>query len=70
MTTDDRYELARHLIDEIASSGLCTDYIDVHIRAMGRGFDVEVDRLLAQKSVRDEVDAMCVKAQGKPLSGT
>ena len=67
MTTDDRFELARQLIDEIASSGKYTDYIDVHEAAKRRGgFDLEVDRLLAQKSVRDEVDALCEKARGKP----
>ena len=67
MSTDDRYELARQLIDEIAASGRCVDYIDVHEAAKRRGgFDLEVDRLLAQKSVRDEVDAMCEKARGKP----
>ncbi len=66
-TTVERYELARKIIDEIAASGRCADYIDVHESAKRRGcFDLEVDRLLAQKSIRDEVDAMCDKARGKP----
>jgi hypothetical protein len=66
-TTEERYELARKIIDEIAASGRCADYIDVHESAKRRGgFDLEVDRLLAQKSIRDEVDAMCDKARGKP----
>ena len=60
-----RYEPARQFIDEIASSGKYADYIDVHEAAKRRGFDLEVDRLLAQKIVRDEVDAMCKKARGK-----
>jgi hypothetical protein len=66
MTSDERYELARQIIDEIAASGRCEDYIDVHEAAKGRGFDLEVDRLLAQKTVRDEIDAICEKARGKP----
>ena len=64
MSTDDRYELARQIIDEIAASGTCTDHIDVHVTAKGRGFDLEVDRLLSQKTVRDEIDAICEKARG------
>ena len=66
MSTDDRYELARQIIDEIATSGTCTDHIDVHVTAKGRGFDPEVDRLLSQKTVRDEVDALCEKGRGEP----
>jgi hypothetical protein len=67
MTTEERYERARQIIDEIAAAGRCVDYIDVHEAAKRRGgFDVEVDRLLAHKSVRDEVDAICEKARGKP----
>ena len=66
MTTEERYDLARQIINEIAASGTCTDHIDVHVRAKGRGFDLEVDRLLQQKIVRDEVDAMCAKARRKP----
>ena len=66
-TTQERYELARQLINEIAASGRCADYIDVHESAKRRGgFDVEVDRLLALKSVRDEVDAICENARGGP----
>ena len=67
MTSDERYELARQMIDEIAASGRCVDYIDVHEAAKRRGgFDLEVDRLLALQTVRDEVDALCEKGQGKP----
>ena len=66
MSTDDRYELARQILNEIAASGTCTDHIDVHVTAKGRGFDLEVDRLLQQKTVRDEVDAVCEKARRKP----
>jgi hypothetical protein len=69
-TTEERYELARRMIEEIAASGRCADYIDVHESAKRRGgFDLEVDGLLAYKSVRDEVDALCEKARVNPLSG-
>ena len=61
-----RYEPARQFIDEIASSGKYADYIDVHEAAKRRGgFDMEVDRLVSLKSVRDEVDALCEKARRK-----
>jgi len=66
MTREERLERARQLIDEIAASGTCADYIDVQIRAKGRGLDREMDALLAQKSVRDAVKAMCKEARGKP----
>ena len=65
MTSHERYECARRIIEEIAASGTCADYIDVHVTAKGWGFDLEVDRLLALKTVRDETDAMCNKARGK-----
>ena len=68
-TAGERYELARRIIDEIAASGRCADFIDVHESAKRRGgFDLEVDRLLAQKSIRDEVDAICDKARGNQPS--
>ena len=63
MTKDERYERARRLIDDLAASGACADYIDVQTRAKGRGLDREVDGLLARQSVRDDVSAMCRKAR-------
>jgi hypothetical protein len=63
MTKEDRYESARRLIDDLAASGACADYIDVQTRAKGRGLDREVDGLLARQSVRDDVSAMCRKAR-------
>jgi hypothetical protein len=63
MTREERLERARQLIDELAASGTCADYIDVQIRAKGHGLDREVDHLLARRSVRDDVKAMCQQAR-------
>jgi hypothetical protein len=49
MTKEERHERAWQLVDEIAASGACADYIDVQTRAKGRGLDREVDALLAQR---------------------
>jgi hypothetical protein len=57
------YDRARRLIDELAASGTCVDYIDVQNAAKGRGLDREVDDLLVARGIRDEVDEMCRKAR-------
>jgi hypothetical protein len=62
-TKKGRYERARRLIDDLAASAACADYIDVQTRAKGQGLDREVDGLLARQSVRDDVSAMCRKAR-------
>ena len=57
------YDRARRLIDELAASGTCADYIDVQNAAKGRGLDREVDDLLVARSIRDEIDGICRKAR-------
>ena len=63
-----KYEEARRLIDQLAASGTCADYIDVQNAAKGRGLDREVDDLLVTRSIRDEIDGICRKARkdGRP----
>ena len=57
------YDRARRLIDELAASGTCADYIDVQNAAKGRGLDREVDDLVVARGLRDEVDGICWKAR-------
>ena len=64
-TAEARLERARQLIEAIAASGTCADYIDVQNTARGRGLDGAVNHLLAQKSVRVEIDAICKQAREK-----
>ena len=60
-----KYERARRLIEGLAASGTCADYIDVQNAARGRGLDSTIDHLLSQKTVRDELDAICKQARRK-----
>ena len=63
--TQAKYERARRLIDALAASGNCADYIDVQTAAKGRGLDQAIEHLLAKKSLRDEIDLICRKARAK-----
>ena len=58
-----KYEEARRLIDQLAASGTCADYIDVQNAAKRRGIDREVDDLLVARDLRDAIDEICRKAR-------